>query len=215
MALSFTCESNFLSDASHTLFQMRVMLSFRRESHFPSHASHTFVQMRVTLSFRCESHVLTDASHTFLHMRVTLSFRCELHFRSDASRIFFFFFDASQTFFQMRVKLFESEEEAGVRVRRKLVWKWGGGWCESEEETGRSPVTYRLLFGLWKECRHVARWFVPVTQLKIADMIRSVQTHAREALQIMRVKHCILCKQSTIQHASKALHIVQVRQPCK
>ena len=154
--------------------------------------------MRVALSFTCESHFHSDASYAFVQMRVAL-----------------FFSDASQTFFQMRVKLFESEEEAGVKVRRKLVWKWGGGWCESEEETGRSPVTYRLLFGLWKECRHVARWFVSVTQLKIADMIRSVQTHAREALQIMRVKHCILCKQSTIHHASKALHIVQVRQPCK
>ena len=153
---------------------------------------------------------ISEYTHTALfgaifHIRVALTFTCESHFHSHVNH----------TFFHMRVKLFESEEEAGVRVRRKLVWKWGGGWCESEEETGRSPVTYRLLFGLWKECRHVARWFVSVTQLKIADMIRSVQAHAREALQIMRVKHCILCKQSTIHHASKALHIVQVRQSCK
>ena len=154
--LSFRCESHSLSDASYAFFQTRVALSFTCESHFPSHASHTFFQMRVARSNRCESHFPSHASHTFIEMRVTLSFRCESHF--------FILFFASQTFFQMRVKLFESEEEAGVRVRRKLVWKWGGGWCESEEETGRSPITHRVLFGLWKAFKHVARGIVSVTQ---------------------------------------------------
>ena len=48
-------------------------------------------------------------------------------------------------------------------------------------------------------------------------MIHSVQTHAREALHIMRVKHFISRKQSITHHASKALHIVQIgrRTLCK
>ena len=125
VTLSFTCESNFLSDASHTFIQMRVTLSFKCESHFLSHASRTFLHMRVKPSYRCELH---------FQMRVTLSFRCESHFLSDASH----------TFFQMRVKLFESEEETGVKVRRRLVWEWGGNWSISDYTQG----TIRALKGM-------------------------------------------------------------------
>ena len=161
---------SFLSNASRTFFHMRVTLSFTCESHFPSPASQTFFQMRVTLSFRCESHFLSNASLTFFHMRVAHSFTCESNLLTDASYTFrcesHFRSDASRTFFQMRVTRSFRCESNFLKVKRRLVWKQGGGWCESEEETGRSPITHRVLFGLWKECKHVARWFVSVTQLK-------------------------------------------------
>ena len=143
--LSFRCESHSLSDASYAFFQTRVALSFTCESHFRSDASHTFFQMRVARSNRCESHFPSHASHTFIEMRVTLSFRCESHF-------FFFFFrcesnvlsDASQTFWKWRGGWCEGKEETGVKVRRRLVWEWGGNWSIS----GYLQVTIRTLKGM-------------------------------------------------------------------
>ena len=87
-------------------------------------------------------------------MRVTLSFR--LSFRCESNVLS----DASQTL---------------LKVKRMLVWKWGKNWCESEEEDGvrvrRKLIDLRLpneyYSELWKECKHVARWFVSVTQLEL------------------------------------------------
>ena len=204
ITVTFRCEWHFPSHASHTCFQMRVMLSFRCGSHFPSHASPTFFHMRVPLSFRCESYFLSGSSHTFLQMRVTLSFICESRFRSDASHTFVqmrvalsyrceshVLSDASQTFWKWRGGWCESKEETGVKVRRRLVWEWGGNWSISDYLQGTIWTLTGMQARSTLVCISNSAW--------IADVIRSVQTHAREA-------DCDYCETTDFNQGSRVAH---------
>ena len=103
-----------------------------------AHTKHAFTPYVVTL--RCsERTTCMVVSHVMqlVDLRVHTRHYSELSFIYESRLLS----HASHTFIHMWITLSFTCESHFLKVKRRLVWKWGGGLCESEEETGRSPIT--------------------------------------------------------------------------